>query len=142
MEGKDFGFTGTQQSLPYAQQSALEEVLSDLYNEDYVWMHNGDCIGADATAAQLWRDMDGKVHGHPPDIVWKRAKFQFDAQWEPKPYRQRNADIVLCSDILVACPKAMEEELRSGTWMTIRMARKSKVPIVIVWPDGSVTKEG
>lgn len=140
--GKDFGFTGTQQPLSIAQAEALGGVLGGLEHDGYVWMHNGDCIGADAFAAGLWRDIGGMLHGHPPDIEWKRARFPFDAKWEPKTYRERNADIVLCSDILVACPKTMEEELRSGTWMTIRMARKSKVPIVIVWPDGSVTKEG
>ncbi|MBA3354736.1 MAG: hypothetical protein H0U18_02115 [Pyrinomonadaceae bacterium] len=31
------------------------------------------------------------------------------------------------------------EQLRSGTWSTIRKARKARKQVTIVWPDGKVT---
>jgi hypothetical protein len=41
--------------------------------------------------------------------------------------------------VLLAVPKGMIEELRSGTWSTIRRAKKHGINVVICWPDGSVT---
>lgn len=35
----------------------------------------------------------------------------------------------------------MNEQLRSGTWSTIRYARRVDIPRVIVYPDGSIVKE-
>lgn len=46
-------------------------------------------------------------------------------------YRQRNMRIVTEVDRLLAFPKSSKEELRSGTWMTIRMAVKQNVPVHI-----------
>lgn len=143
-EGVAFGFTGTQQTLPVAQAEALGGVLGGLEHDGYIWMHNGDCIGADAFAAKLWRELGGHIWLHPPGISTKRAFFLLnmsDRSENPKPYRERNQDIVDSGELLVACPKEMWEELRSGTWMTVRMARKKGLPIIFVWPDGTVTKE-
>jgi outer membrane protein insertion porin family len=52
----------------------------------------------------------------------------------------RNRAIVDSCDVLIACPKGPEEQ-RSGTWATVRYARKQKKRIVIIWPDGEVTEE-
>lgn len=35
----------------------------------------------------------------------------------------------------------MEEEQKTGTWYTIRYARKQNKQIVIFWPDGTITNE-
>ena len=41
------------------------------------------------------------------------------------PYLERNLNIIKNSSILIACPiDKNNEELRSGTWSTIRKARK------------------
>lgn len=41
-------------------------------------------------------------------------------------------------ELLVACPSTAREILRSGTWATIRYARKARILIVRVNPDGSM----
>jgi hypothetical protein len=33
------------------------------------------------------------------------------------------------------------ERLRSGTWATVRYARKLRKPITILWANGEVTEE-
>jgi len=53
----------------------------------------------------------------------------------------RNHKIVDICDILVAFPQTNSETVRSGTYATIRYARKCKKPIIIIYPDGSVKKE-
>ena len=47
---------------------------------------------------------------------------------------KRNCDIVLAGVELIACPHQMSEVLRSGTWSTVRFARKIKKRVVMVWP--------
>jgi len=53
-------------------------------------------------------------------------------------YLARNHFIVAYSEELVAAPKSNKEELRSGTWATIRYARKRKRMVTIIYPDGSL----
>ncbi len=54
----------------------------------------------------------------------------------------RDKDIVNPAERMIAAPAGTTEELRSGTWATIRYARKKKVPLSIVWPDGTISYEG
>ena len=61
--------------------------------------------------------------------------------FDPKPPLERNCDIVLDGDLLIATPHGYQEEMRSGTWYTIRQARKRGKKIIIVWPNGSQTCE-
>lgn len=108
--------------------------------------HHGDCRGADEEFHK-WitaHDMRPiKIVIHLPDNSYKRAfcgSFG-NLEWRPqKPYLDRNLDIVTETDLLIATPKEYTEVLRSGTWSTIRYARKQMKPIYIVYPDGEVIK--
>lgn len=102
------------------------------------WAHHGDCIGADADFHRLAVLQGLKTHGHPPINPSKRAWCKFDEIENEKEYLDRNKDIVDATHFLIACPQTFEEELRSGTWSTIRYARIQQKPGVIVWPDGGV----
>jgi len=61
---------------------------------------------------------------------------------EAKPYLDRNQDIVDGADILIAAPNEDKEIVRSGTWSTVRYARKSKKKIILVLRSGEVIEEG
>lgn len=135
------GFTGTQQRTPKAQREMLATVLTDFWRRGTLWMHNGDCIESDEIAGAIWRGLGGMLHLHPPSISTKRAFQASDRLEDPKPYLVRNHDIVDASNALVAVPAGFAEEQRSGTWATIRYARKSRMPIVIILPDGSIATE-
>jgi hypothetical protein len=54
------------------------------------------------------------------------------------PPLERNKHIVHNCGWLIAAPKEDSETLRSGTWATIRYARKLRRPITIVFPNGEV----
>lgn len=136
------GFTGTQSGLTYEQRARLWLVLCHLCDRNFRTMHNGDCIGADDEAYKLFRALgDVFICGHIPDNPSKRAFNKYDREEIPRPYLVRNRAIVDMSRVLVACP-AGEEVTRSGTWSTVRHARKTNVDIIVVWPDGSTTNEG
>lgn len=98
-------------------------------------VHHGDCIGADAAMHIIARDYLNKVVViHPPTDDAKRAFCKWDILLGAKPYLDRNHDIVDRSEVMIACPGEHNEVLRSGTWATIRYARKLKKPIIIIKP--------
>jgi hypothetical protein len=135
-----FGFTGTQRGWTAAQAQSAQEALAMFHSAGYEWMHNGDCIGADEQAGEFWQNvMRRKIHLHPPTVLAKRAWLPPDKVEFPLPYLERNKAIVDMSSILLATPGEMTEQLRSGTWSTVRYARKSVKCVVLVYPDGSQT---
>lgn len=135
------GFTGTQQGMSPAQ---YDKVSGWLRRRQAVTLHHGDCIGADLHAHAAAMDAGCRVEIHPPDIDRKRAFCKGAAVVHPPaPYLIRNIAIVDACEVLIATPKEETgEELRSGTWATVRAARKAKRRIVIVRPSGRVEVEG
>jgi len=140
------GFTGTQTGITPPQFDLLVEVLQELH--EVTEAHHGDCIGADREFSVIVEALryDGKLpsaqlHSHPPEDSKKRAFTRYQESYPEKPFLVRNQDIVNATDLLIACPKGQHEEQRSGTWATVRYARKQKGVIVILWPDGKYTYE-
>lgn len=139
------GFTGTREQLTAAQRAALENVFASM--PPFEEFHHGCCVGADETAAEIVREMFGnkcRIVGHQPENRLARSERAIDLcdeLREPEPYLDRNRNIVDATDELTACPRGSEESRGSGTWATVRHARKRNRLIVLVWPDGSVTTE-
>jgi hypothetical protein len=144
------GFTGTQRGMTEIQRLQVRHTLATLTRLPYV-VHHGDCVGADSDFHDLVmprRTVCDRVVIHPPEIDAKRAHciarwasnfitVQHVQELAPKPYIVRNHDIVDASDFMIATPGEREEQLRSGTWATIRYARKRGVPLRIIYPDGT-----
>lgn len=139
------GFTGTREGLTTEQEGVLDTWanLGDFGEEN----HHGDCVGADELFDYFARRYGGTVVIHPPSDPKLRAYCdKTDYGWddgdqitvlEPKPYLDRNRDIVDACDKLVACPKDFYSGPRAGgTWYTIKYAWKQAKPVVIIWPDG------
>ena len=128
------GFTGTQQGMTPAQRSVLTSFLVVHEGE----LHHGDCIGADAQAHDHAKDFGLVTVIHPPTKADKRAFKEADRVLAPKPYLDRNKDIVRETEMLIAAPATMTEELRSGTWSTVRFARKLGRRVYVILPDGTI----
>lgn len=144
------GFTGTRDGMTEAQAEAFGDHFRRLGGTDFL---HGACVGADADAVMhvAAMRMPGeeqvrpwcRTHAYPSDLkemTSERAMELSDFKYKPKPPLDRNRDIVDACDVLMACPKGPEEQ-RSGTWSTIRYARRLRKKIVICWPDGQVTEE-
>lgn len=135
------GFTGTQHGMTDIQAQIVfdEMMLLDQMPEDAVTeAHHGCCVGADAQfdAMLAYMPKSVVVHGHPPLNTTKMAKDLFcDVMHEPLDYLVRNRAIVDVVDTLFAAPQG-EEELRSGTWSTVRYARRKGINIHIIMPNG------
>lgn len=140
------GFTGTQNGLTDAQEAALDRLFAELEHHA-IEFHHDDCIGADARAHDLADNYTFDIEIHPPDKDNKRAFCTGGIIHPEKPYLDRNKDIVDCCDTLIACPNG-EERLRSGTWSTVRYARKRasidrvQIKIWIITPSGEIRREG
>lgn len=137
------GFTGTQAGMTPEQKKGVSALLGLATTRvaSEVEFHHGDCVGADAEAHEIASGLGFSTIVHPPEDSKKRAGCLGNIIRPPRSYRERNQDIVNMTDFLIAAPKTMQEEIRSGTWMTVRMARKAARTIFIVWPDGTVKVE-
>lgn len=137
-----FGFTGTQDDLTPEQLGSLRGVFGlAALTENVTEFHHGDCVGADAAAHDVAVTCGWPTHGHPTNIEGKRAFKRCDVTYPALDPLVRNQVIVDSIDQLVACPGEMHEVQRSGTWATVRRARKAGIPIVYCYPDGSIEEE-
>jgi len=129
-------FTGTQIGMTWAQKKAFRSLLIEM--KPRVLIH-GDCIGADADAHDIAVDLGIEVWIRPCILSEKRAYKEGKLLAEPEEPIARNHKMVDQSHALIGCPKRPRQELRSGTWATIRYAKKADVLRWLVFPDGSVS---
>jgi hypothetical protein len=132
------GFTGTQALLP-SEIPILERVIDEEVTDEDT-MVTGACIGVDERLAVL-----GMARGHTVYTIVPANRSKVDPFWrmhcvacEEMPmftsYRDRNQRIVDMSDRLIAFPAYAEnhpKSLRSGTWMTVRIAQRAGIPVAI-----------
>ena len=93
---------------------------------------HGDCVGADAEAHELITGLCPTIIIHPCHISTMRAWCKAQTVLGIKAPLERNHDIVDAVDILIAAPYTNEEQLRSGTWATIRYARKQGKQVIVL----------
>lgn len=139
------GFTGTQKGMAGGRQiQAIIDLLR--WCPQLQRVHHGDCVGADNEfdcLVRMYAESEHRehitVHVHPPTNNSKRAFCDVNrivlanVVHEPRPYLDRNKDIVVAVDFLIAAPFEQDEQLRSGTWSTIRYARKIGKPHLVVY---------
>lgn len=135
LPGTSIGFTGTRHKISSPQRALLLRFLVEMKP---AVVHYGDCTGADYEMFLLCRTLGVRTVTHPPDVDTYRMWTVGDEIRPVKPYLIRNMDIVSESDYLVACPRERHEVSRSGTWMTVRYARRSDRTVVLVYPSGEV----
>lgn len=140
------GFTGSREGMTDAQQRTVRQWVKrngSIIRE----FHHGACVGSDAQAHRIVREHAAVVYivAHLSNLSseFQSAESKQDADkcHVPKPPLDRNGDIIAACDVLIATPKG-DEEVRSGTWSTIRRARKAGKHMLIVYPDGSYMGEG
>lgn len=136
------GFTGSRKGMTKAQAEVFTNIFST--GNNYITeFHHGLCEGSDAQAHDLVRARafwNCSIVGHPPSHQTHYAPRRCDKRFTPAPYLVRNRVIVNCTAYLIATPSG-PEITRSGTWSTVRYARKQKKSILIIMPDGQIIKE-
>lgn len=138
--------TGTRAGMSSRQRKTTNRLI---YGWNPSLMHNGACEGADrqffdmataiATYIELWPSS-------PEQDRWARMQETAFPElvsivYALQPPLVRNRAMVRKGKALIATPATLGEALRSGTWATIRYARKLNRPIVIIEPAGGVRYE-
>jgi len=133
------GFTGTRQGMTGLQINEFHRIVREL---DVARFAHGAAPGADLQAHDIiYREKNIYIE------VWPATGAKtpdWDALGHPNYLRpamlplDRNKQIVNHCDLLIATPHTVEEQLRSGTWATIRYARKVHRPHYIIRPCGQL----
>lgn len=133
------GFTGTRRGMTPAQRAALPAVLATLPGR----VLHGGADGADKefhrfiVAAGMPNDgIEIYPTGHR--CGWIGYDWFLHDLMSPL---VRNRIMAERCDHLLACPAEPDEQLRSGTWATVRYARKADKPITLILPDGMIREE-
>ncbi len=144
------GFTGTKQGMTPEQKESVKNILTR-FNEVKIKVseaHHGDCVGADFEFHTIMKEATVPIGIHPPINPKYRAfchgaNFSYkDKLYPEKEYLDRNHDIVNVCDLLIATPKSFKEEIRSGTWATVRYAKHNNKVIAVIYPNGKVVYHG
>lgn len=133
-------FSGTRAGMTRKQRDVLISLLDELKPTTVV---HGDCIGADKEFHDLVSYRRGVFGTSPVIKIWPstartRANCNGDIIMPPKAPLDRDLDIAKDGDRLIATPKELEEVLRSGTWATIRKAKKLGKIVYIILPTGEI----
>jgi hypothetical protein len=137
------GITGTRDGMSRLQKKFCGYVFEALSPE---FVHQGDCVGADADAYKIAQKLGFKTVCHPPVDSKLRAWTVNDETRNPKSYFARNRNIVDETDILLGFPSKCSPRM-GGTWYTIDYALKKSKPVIwfsqypekIVWENVDAT---
>ena len=131
------GFTGTRHGMSDIQ---IQEFKNIIQAKNFKEFHHGMCVGSDKQAHDFIISKKIKTVGHPPKYKKFVADCHCDILMKSYDYLKRNKNIVDETDILIAAPDT-KERVRSGTWSTVRYARKQHKKIYIIHKNGRVTIE-
>lgn len=137
------GFTGTRDGLAPEQADSLTSLFGRIHGQGmFSEFHHGDCVGADEHAHLIACYLQVPVIIHPPMKTTLRAYCAGAYRMRtPRPYLDRNRQIVTDTDLMVATPNSYAAYPGSGTWATIAHAREQDRPVFLVYPDGTTTFE-
>jgi hypothetical protein len=124
------GFTGTHKGAQAIQLELAKQKLMLLKQEGFSELHHGMCIGADEQVAKIAKELGFRVVAHP-GLAKDPTNLLYRSEWdgndevrEAKPFIERDHDIVNETEVMLATPLTYEEITRSGTWTTVRYAKK------------------
>jgi hypothetical protein len=121
------GFTGTRKGMTSEQNEKIRFTLQSFrdyhFGMDLVF-HHGDEPHSDREAAEIAQKIGYRIKPHPPAAMTSEDLLK------------RNREIVAAVENLFAAPGGFKEELRSGTWATVRYGRQAGLEGLIIWPDG------
>lgn len=134
------GFTGTRNGMNAKQ---LGQLRIELMRLAPTLLAHGACRGADDQADELAAEMGIYRVAYPStastaiyaSALRARTGSQITIILPPQLPLVRDKMIVDLAEIMIAAPKTMTEIVRSGTWTTVRYARRMKKEVIMLWPQ-------
>lgn len=148
----DLAFTGTRRGMNELQRAGVLKVfimVTAAANGTKVKLHHGCAKGSDMQAhGIMFRRGQSTFKLYPSNDeqrAWAEGQVNRRThEMEVMPVMEPLVRNRLMNDntrLLVATPRLVIEERRSGTWATIRHARSLEHQIYIIWPNGVVRSE-
>jgi hypothetical protein len=136
------GFTGSAAKITKEQRELIKKILTSLKPAE---AHHGGCIGADNGFHEICLKLKIKLVVHPGTDGYGRMPLRADlignfTRLNPIEHLSRNKKIIDCSDIVLAIPDGPETR-KSGTWSTVRYAKKSGKKLIIIYSNGVYTND-
>ncbi len=133
------GFTGTRHGMNDIQKEKLKKIINAKKFSEF---HHGMCIGSDEQAHHIIsnKNKNIKIVGHPPTFKGSMIDPGCHILMKQFEYLIRNHNIVDATDVLIATPDT-KEKTRSGTWSTVRYAKKKNKKIYVIHKNGRVIIE-
>lgn len=137
-------FTGTREGMTASQKRVVVQLLNEMKPD---WVIHGDCKGADTDFHHLILAFrGGALTSNPPKIEICPSTSEsmrsyceyYDVINPAKDSLARDRDIVDKGDKLIATPRTVREESRSGTWYTVRYAKRVNKIVYIIYPNGDI----
>ena len=129
-----FGHTGTRWGMTKPQMDTLRMLISDNIKEMLEWHHGCSGKSDEAGSYIAASHLIPLIVGHPGT---GRPVGYWDELREAKDNLIRDGDIAREVDHLYATPYEDHEIIRSGTWSTVRRARKFRTSVTIIYRDGT-----
>lgn len=120
------GFTGTRYGMSDRQKQQLRMLLRT-FSRQIDEFHHGCARGADTEAVAI---LNGIRTTWPADAGHVVEVPHPPKSQTPPDLLARNRAIVLAVQILIAAPQDDDERIRSGTWYTVRQARRWAMPVI------------
>lgn len=136
------GLTGTRRGMTPRQLAAVTYLVrcwGTFPPDTRPIVHHGDCVGADEQFDKICHiERVGRIL-HPSTAATRCHSEKLRPEGvlevlEPDAPLARDRVIVERIGLLLAAPKLRKEELRSGTWATVRYAREEGVPVLVLDP--------
>lgn len=135
----EIAFTGTRKGMTDKQKVEVIRFFESNSPKKIKFVRHGGCDGSDDDFHEIAQDYCNIVV-HPGNQQQKEKYMNKPnvTVMEVKPFLVRNRDMVDKIEWVLATPRGFEEELRSGTWMTIRYALKQNKIVHIIFPNGKI----
>jgi hypothetical protein len=133
---KHLGYTATREQINPWQSGTVENLLRYHFAIGFTEFHHGDCVGGDDFAARVAYSLGYRVISHPPLHSGLRAYAPAHFVHDPKPYHERNSDIVSSCSGAIGVPNTNTPRPRSGTWCTLVKLSSANIPYWVVSPSG------
>lgn len=137
------GFTGTRSGPRPDQTQAIYDFMARLKPRRFV---HGGAAGCDMIAHGIAERLHIPVIEIHPSIDHYPAVAGITAGvnviiFPPLPPLERNRVIVRRVWGMLACPRTDAEEAGTGTWYTVRQARKLGCPVYLIRADGTIVRD-
>jgi predicted Rossmann fold nucleotide-binding protein DprA/Smf involved in DNA uptake len=132
-------FSGTR-DVPDAHEARGRILIAmNRFKEAPTDVFTGGAYGIDTIAAEVVPLVWPNAHHHlvvPEGCVWNEELLNtlpgfIHVHWITGGYLKRNDALIADADVLLAFPQGEVEQIRSGTWATVRRARKRGMDVRI-----------